>query len=113
MQKNPEYILRDEKVFNKFCMKENRTFGCQNSFGCTIACPLYRAKLVEYLINEKGMTIGEAHKACIRSTLSDAETKECLKTLFKGGEKTIALDTLINIVDKNENKNYGNTEDKK
>lgn|SRR4030067_1420710 len=103
MQKEVGFILRDEKLFNKFCAKENKIFGCQNAFGCSIACPLYRARLVEYLVNEKGMTIGEAHKACIRTNLSDAETKECLKTLFKGGEKTISLDTLIDIVE-----TYGN-----
>ena len=102
MQKSQEYILRDEKVFNKFCAKENKVFGCQDAFGCSIACPLYRAKLVEYLINEKGMTIGEAHRACIRTTLSDIDIKECLKTLFKGNEQTISLNTLIQIVEQNE-----------
>ena len=100
MQKKQEYILRDEKIFNKFCAKENKVFGCKDTYGCTIACPLNRAKMVEYLINEKGMTIGEAHKACIRYTLSNEEVRECLRAMIKKGEKNISLDTLCNVVEK-------------
>jgi hypothetical protein len=111
MQRNPEFILRDEKTFNKFCVKEDKVFGCKSMFGCTIACPLYRAKMVEYLINEKGMTIGEAHKACLRNELSKEGIKECLKSIFKFGEKTISMDMLIEILEKNENKSNRKTDE--
>jgi len=105
MQKEQGFILRDEKLFNKFCVKENRVFGCQGSFGCSIACPLYRAKMVEYLMNEKSMTLGEAHKACLRMNLSGDEVRSCLRSLIKSGEKTISLDALMQILEK---KNEGN-----
>ena len=100
MQKEQEFILRDEKLFNKFCVKENKVFGCQGSFGCTIACPLYRARVTEYLMNEKGMTLGEAHKACIRQSLGGDDVESCIRAMIKDNEKTISLDTLLRILEK-------------
>jgi len=100
MQKEPGYILRDERLFNKFCAKENKVFGCQNLYGCSIACPLYRAKMVEYLYNEKSMTIGDAHKACLRKDLTGPEVMSCLRALVKTGDKTISMDVLMQILEK-------------
>lgn len=66
-------ILQDNKYFTKFCGFEDRVFGCRKIYGCHIACPLWRARCVEELCNDKGMTIGEAHKASLRLILTDRE----------------------------------------
>lgn len=93
-QKNQGHILVDDKLFNKFCEKENKIFGCQDAFGCNIACPLFRARLVEFLYNEKGMTIGEAHKASVRMNLTTEEENAALRAIFDSGKATISMKEL-------------------
>lgn len=98
--KEPRSILKDESTFNKFCVKEDKVFGCKKTYGCSIACPLHRAMLVEYLMNAKGMTLGEAHKACIRQDLGGEDVRECLKAMIDSGEKNVSIHTLWDIVEK-------------
>jgi hypothetical protein len=72
-------ILRDNKAFNKFCQKENRVFNCKGRYECTVACPLYRARHVEYLMNEKGMTLGDAHRSTIREGIPHEEALKIIR----------------------------------
>lgn len=90
-------ILKEERSFNKFCQFENRIFGCQASYGCRVACPLWRAREVEYLINEKGMTIGEAHKASIREELTKDEAVDAIRSAIMQSS-TVNIGELIDIL---------------
>jgi hypothetical protein len=101
MEKQQGYILRNNALFSKFCAKENKLFGCQDLYGCRIGCPLWRAREVEYLYNEKGMTIGEAHKATIRERLSKREVAEALRPLFENPntKATVSLAELIRVLE--------------
>jgi len=92
-------ILENEVSFNKFCAKEDKVFGCSDEFGCRIACPLYRAKMVQYLVNEKGMTIGDAHRASLRSFLDNKETRSALKRMFENGKECISMKELLSIIE--------------
>jgi hypothetical protein len=99
MQHKQTDILKDQACFNKFCEKENRVFGCRGSFGCHIACPLRRALDVQYLMNEKGMTMGDAHRCTIREELTNDERREALISLLKDKE-TVSLKELFKCIGK-------------
>jgi hypothetical protein len=91
------YILQDNKSFTKFCAFEDRVFGCREIYGCHIACPLWRARAVEQLCNEKGMTIGEAHKASLRLILTDRERVASLIASMTA-KPTIDLKELLDVL---------------
>jgi len=78
---NPKQIniLGEEVSFNKFCSKMDKVFGCKKAFDCNISCPLWFAREVEFLVNEKGMTIGEAHRACLRADVTKIKAKEIIR----------------------------------
>jgi len=60
-------LLSDDRSLAKFCAKNDKEFGCKAAFMCGVSCPLWIANEVQMLVNEKGMTIGEAHRACLRA----------------------------------------------
>jgi hypothetical protein len=95
-------ILQEESSLNKFCIKENKVFGCQDNYGCRIACPLWRARYVEYLVNEKGMTIGEAHRASLRLFLDDKATRESLMAMFDSKKECISMKELIDVIERSQ-----------
>jgi hypothetical protein len=41
------------------------------------------AREVEFLVNEKGMTIGEAHRACMREHIFEKDKQEIIKEAVK------------------------------
>lgn len=51
-------------------------------------------------IQRKSMTIGDAHKACLRKDLTEPEVMSCLRALVKTGDKTISMDALMQILEK-------------
>ena len=106
MTKKDVFILMDESVFNKFCTKENKVFGCKDVFGCKIACPLYRAREVEYLMNEKGMTLGDAHRASIRTQLSGEDIRDALRSILRtsGSQASISVEALLKCLEAIEKK---------
>jgi hypothetical protein len=67
------YILRDQKLLRKFCNLRDRDFKCRSAFKCgTQICGVDQLNQVEYLMNIKGMSLGEAYKASISSSLGEA-----------------------------------------
>ena len=84
-------LFRNPGEFEKFCVKNDKVFGCRDAFKCHICCPLALAREVQYLVNEKGMTIGEAHRACLRKELTDNERYgilgESIRAQLKGKEE--------------------------
>jgi len=77
-------ILEDPGTMQKFCIKMDKAFGCRRAFDCNISCPLWFAREVQYLVNEKGMTIGEAHRACMRADVPDKKAHEIIKEAVLG-----------------------------
>jgi hypothetical protein len=77
--KNSIDILRESASFYKFCSKNDKAFGCKKAFGCYLSCPLWLAREAQYLANEKGMTLGEAHRACLRAYISAEDSKAIVK----------------------------------
>lgn len=83
-------LLREPTRFAKFCSKNDKVFGCRQAFACYVSCPLWMAREVEFLVNEKGMTIGEAHRACMREHIFEKDKKAIIKETVKSamdGEK--------------------------
>jgi hypothetical protein len=80
----PIDILREPGSFQKFCVKMDKAFGCRMAFDCNISCPLWFAREVQFLVNEKGMTIGEAHRACMRVDVPDKKAKEIIRDAVLG-----------------------------
>lgn len=72
-------FLTDAHAFVKFCSKNDKAFGCKKAFGCSLTCPLWLARESQYLVNEKGMTIGEAHRACMRAYIEPRVEREIIK----------------------------------
>ena len=79
-------IIKDQKYFNKFCVKMNGTFGCKEAFsihGECLTCPLWLAREVEYGMNEKGMTLGEALKASLRGAIPEEDALKIIGAYMK------------------------------
>ena len=91
-------LLRDNKKFRKLCTRLNKDFGCKSAFGCSIACPLWIAKEIEWLINIKGMTLGEAYKATIRSFVGNEDDKMKIFVEAIKREKDYPEKTMIEII---------------
>lgn len=64
MRTSPLLLLRDTKAFRKLCSKLDKDFGCKKR-GCE-NCPLIIGQRVEWLVNNKGMSLGESYNASIR-----------------------------------------------
>jgi len=77
-------ILRDITSFTKFCAKNDKAFGCKKAFGCYLSCPLWLARESQFLSNEKGMTIGEAHRACLRAYITPEDEHDIIKDAVTG-----------------------------
>lgn len=84
MQNRSIDLFKEPGNFTKFCVKMDKVFGCRKAFGCNVSCPLWFAREVQYLVNEKGMTIGEAHRACMRADVPDKVAKEIIKDAVLG-----------------------------
>jgi hypothetical protein len=79
-------IIKEEKYFNKFCVKMNRIFGCKEAFsiqGTCMTCPLWIAREAEWGMNEKGMTLGEAIKAAMREPIQKEEARKIIGSYMK------------------------------
>jgi hypothetical protein len=80
----PISIMKDPGSFVKFCTKNDKAFECKKAFGCYLSCPLWLAREVEFLVTEKGMTIGEAHRACLRAMVEDKDKSDVMRDAVKG-----------------------------
>lgn len=100
-------ILDEPSSFKKLCVKEDKIFGCQCNYGCRISCPLWRAREVQWLVNNKGMTIGEAHRATLREYLTQGDVKEALKCLFVHDRPTVCMGELIKILESKDPLRFG------
>jgi len=86
-------ILEDQRLLRKFCEAMDRHYRCKryfgtsrNSYGQCLACPLATAEQVNYLINLKGLPMGEAVKATLRAPVSEVERWEIMRGVAEGGE---------------------------
>lgn len=76
-------ILASPKLINKFCVRENKLFGCKQAYMCTVTCPLWRAMQVQYLMFEKNLSLGEAHRLTVREALSKKQERDIIKGLVQ------------------------------
>ena len=56
----PIFLLRDGAARKKLCRKINKDFQCKARDKCE-KCPITIFSRVEFLVNSKRMTIGEAY----------------------------------------------------
>ncbi len=76
--RKPTVLTREPKLFAKLCKKINNDFGCKLAFRCSVACPLFIAREVEWLMNYKGATLGEAYKMALRANIGDNNDKKAI-----------------------------------
>jgi hypothetical protein len=91
MQSKKIDFMNDPGALSKFCAKNDKVFGCKEAFGCQLTCPIAMAVEVQYLVNEKGMTIGEAHRACLRKEIPEPQAYkiigEAIRASYDGRKK--------------------------
>lgn len=80
-------ILNSTKLRGKFCVRMNKTFGCKDAYMCNIACPLWLAFHVEYLMNEKNYSIGEAFRQTIREAIDMGDGRRIIRNHIKNKDK--------------------------
>ena len=80
-------LLRDPRLFNKLCQKINADFGCRGGFSCNISCPAFVFKECEWLMNNKGMTLGDAYRVTIRAHIHEDDKKVIKKELVTPKEE--------------------------
>jgi len=57
-------LLRDAKSFKKLCRKIDHDFNCKGT-NCD-NCPITIFARVEWLVNNKGMSLGEGYNCSVR-----------------------------------------------
>jgi len=86
-------IIEDQRLLRKFCEAMDRHYGCKRAFGTSrdrygscVACPLATAEAAMYLMNLKGLPMGEAVKQTLRNPISGEEAFEILTAYARGRE---------------------------
>jgi len=59
------FLLRNPNALRKLCRKLDKDTGCKRTEKCD-RCPIIIFQRVEWLVNNKGMTLGEAYNVSIR-----------------------------------------------
>lgn len=54
---------------------------------CNVACPMWIAFHMEFLMNEKGYTLGEAFRQTIREAVEKGDGKKIIKDAIRSGSK--------------------------
>ena len=80
-------IIKNAKLRKKFCKRMDKTFGCKEAYMCNIACPLWLAFHVEYLMEEKNYTLGEAFRQTTRLAIDEGEGRRIIRDAIINGQK--------------------------
>lgn len=80
-------ILKNTRLRHKFCGRMNKTFGCREVYLCSAACPLWLAFHVEYLMEEKNYTFGEAFRQTVTRAMDEGEGRKVIKDAILKGQK--------------------------
>lgn len=80
-------ITKQAKWKKKFCKRMNKTFGCQDAHMCHVSCPLWFAMQVEYLMEEKNYTMGEAFRQTERESVSRSDARKIFRDVAKNRNK--------------------------
>jgi hypothetical protein len=83
-------ILEDQRLLRKFCLSLDKHIGCKHAYGvnkdfhgqCTV-CPVAILEQACFLMNFKGMTLGEAVKAAVRAPIPEDGRWEIIKGLVE------------------------------
>ena len=60
------YLLRDKKSQKNVCKRLNKNTQCKEKISCE-KCPITLFSNIEYLVNMKRLTLGEAYNSSMRS----------------------------------------------
>ena len=82
MQPIKHSLLREPKLFSKFCAKFNKDFKCKSTLGCEVVCPIYWMREIEILMNTKRVTLGEAYKMTGRIGLSRSIAEKIIEDML-------------------------------
>ncbi len=82
--------MEDQRLLRKFCLSLDRHIGCKGAYGVNQnchsqceTCPLSLAEQAMFLMNYKGMTLGEAVKATVRRPLPPGAGQEICAGLYQ------------------------------
>lgn len=83
-------LLKDQKLFRKFCQRRNKDYKCAEIFGCEHqVCPLAHANETEYLMNIKNLPLGEAYRLAERASPTKEWAQEILRQKLDEAAKII------------------------
>ena len=71
--------IRDNKSRNKFCIRQNKDYGCRDAYMCHISCPLWHWHQTIILMDSKNLSFGEAYRLSERSSPTPEERRKIFR----------------------------------
>lgn len=85
--KEQKVDIRNHKARNKFCVRQNKYFGCKEAHMCNISCPLWHWYEVVLQMDMKNLPLGEAFRLSYRKSISAEERREIFKDRIENKDK--------------------------
>ena len=78
-QQKTRVSVRDHKSRNKFCIKQNKYFGCKDAYLCNISCPFWHWYQVVLQMDLKNLSLGEAFRLSYRQSITAEERQKIFR----------------------------------
>lgn len=82
--------LDNQLQLKKFCKKFDLKYNCTKGFGCVHQiCPLNHLNEIEYLMNQKNLSLGHAYQGAERTSPTEEWAKEVLREKMKEAKENL------------------------
>jgi len=71
--------IRDNKERNKFCIRQNKDYGCRDAYMCNVSCPIWHWHQTIILMDSKNLSFGEAYRLSERVSVEPEERRKIFR----------------------------------
>jgi len=79
-EQKPRVSIRSHKERNKFCIRQDKDYGCKKAYICHISCPFWHWHQVILLMDLKNLPFGEANRLSERVSVTPDDEGRYLGT---------------------------------
>ena len=79
MKMEERVSVRDNRARSKFCIKQNKSYGCRDAYMCNVSCPFWRWYETIRLMDLKNLSLGEAFRLSERGSITEEERKKIFR----------------------------------
>ena len=79
MREVRQISIRDNKSRNKFCIRQNKDYGCRDAYMCHVSCPLWHWHQIILLMDSKNLPFGEAYRLSERVSIEPEDRRKVFR----------------------------------